>query len=346
MIRRNTLFPALALFAFVALAALLGACGRGPTAPTTQPGSTTSVASVPNDSGPRLVSTVPAATLILVQLGAVDRLVGISTYDRLVLPPDQRDLPIVGDYESLNFETLLAQHPTALVVQTADTRLSPRLKQITEDNRIALVNIRMDTIDDLYAATRMLGAASGRQKTAEHQIALVRAQLAALSRRLHDVPRRKVLYIIGKNPIWIVGADRFMDEMIQIAGGTNVGRQVGTDFPQVSRETITVLGPEVLLIAAPGEPAPRTSNDPSDPRIAGWMNLDIPATARTGAGGGRVYVVTGANSQLCSLDLPQMTLDLARLIHPELTDLPASIDTLPLPAASAPATGGASGGGR
>ena len=239
---------------------------------------------------PRLVSGVPAGTLILVQLGAVRDLVGVSTYDKLVLQEELRDLPVVGDYMTLNFETLLAQRPTGLVMQMADERLSPRLKEVTDENKITLVNIRLDSVEDVYASTRKLGVIARRSRTAEYEIARVKGQLAAIGRRTAKVGKKKVIYIIGKSPIWIVGSERFLDEMITLAGGENLGRKVGRDFPQITGETLVTLAPEVLLIAAPGEPAPRQLNDPTDPRIAAWLDLDIPAAARRGGvtrGGGR-----------------------------------------------------------
>ncbi|MEI8195249.1 MAG: ABC transporter substrate-binding protein, partial [Phycisphaerae bacterium] len=235
---------------------------------------------------PRLVSGVPAGTLLLVQLGAVKDLVGVSTYDKLVLPEEQRDLPVVGDYMNLNFETLLAQRPTALVIQFADERLSPRLKEVADENKITIVNIRLDSIEDVYTTARKLGGVAQRSRTAEYEIARVKGQLAAIGRRTAKVPKKKVIYVIGKSPIWIVGSERFLDEMITLAGGENLGRKVGRDFPQITGETLVTLAPEVLLIAAPGEPAPRQLNDPTDPRIAAWLDLDIPAAARRGSPGG------------------------------------------------------------
>ena len=71
----------------------------------------------------RIACTVPAATQILLQLGAARDLVGVSSFDRPLLPPPLQSLPIVGNYLHLDYETLLNLQPTVLVVQMAPTRL-------------------------------------------------------------------------------------------------------------------------------------------------------------------------------------------------------------------------------
>ena len=97
------------LSAALSLAALAVAAGAAVPAPASTP-------------APRIVSTVPAATLNLVLIGAADRLVGVSKYDLLYLPQNKRDLPVVGDYETMNYEQLVKLHPSALVIQTAESR--------------------------------------------------------------------------------------------------------------------------------------------------------------------------------------------------------------------------------
>src|SRR5262249_34860656 len=86
-------------------AAMLSGCDKPATpvaaAPATGPGAT-----VQAGGGPRIVSKVPAATLNLVLIGGDKHLVGVSSFDKLVLPKDEQDLPVVGDYEQTNYEQL------------------------------------------------------------------------------------------------------------------------------------------------------------------------------------------------------------------------------------------------
>src|SRR4051812_986781 len=76
----------------VMLGLWLAACGRGTPAPTGEAG--TQPPPVAQVKGARVVSTVPAATLNLVLMGAADQVVGVSKYDKLYLPLDKQDLPV------------------------------------------------------------------------------------------------------------------------------------------------------------------------------------------------------------------------------------------------------------
>ncbi len=118
------------------------------------------------------------------QIGALDTLVGASTYDHVLLPDNKQDLPIVGDYLTFNYELIVSLHPTAMVVQMADDRLAPRLKEIAREAHIEVVNVKLDTIDDLIATARRLGKLAGREAAAEVQIARMQSNLAALRAKL------------------------------------------------------------------------------------------------------------------------------------------------------------------
>jgi len=258
---------------------------------------------------PRVVSTVPAATLQIVQLGAVDTLVGVSSYDRVVLPKNKQDLPIVGDYLNLNYEALLALKPTAIVVQTSAERLAPRLKEVCEQQHIQLVNEKLDTLEDLYATALRLGQATDHEQAAKTKVALIKAELAEIKTRMTGVPRPKVLYLLGRSPAFVVGQRGFMDEMLTAAGGDNAGAELKQDFPEVTQEMIVRLAPDVILIAAPDEPPAQAD----DARLAKWRQLATPA-GKTG----RVYLVTDPNGQMASLELAASVRILAGLIHPEI----------------------------
>lgn len=305
------------LISLLPLLLLLTACGDGGT--STPPPATQQTLT----PGPRLVSTVPAATLMLVQMGADDRLVGVSTYDKAVLPEERQDLPVVGDYLTLNFEQLLRLRPTAIIVQSAEDRLSPRLKEYAAANNVQILNVRLDTLADMATTAEALGKAAGVPDIARQKADAAQAKLAAIRTAVKDKPRPKVLYIIGKEPIFIAGGNRFLDEIITAAGGQNLGATVGKDFPTITREKLITLAPDVILISAPGEPP---SNDPSDPRIARWASLPTPA-ARTG----RIHLMTDPDLELNALNAADSALQLAQILHPDLKTWapPETPDTAP-----------------
>ena len=255
----------------------------------------------------RIACTVPAATQILVQLGAARDLVGVSSFDRPLLPPPLQSLPIVGNYLHLDYETLLNLQPTVLVVQMAPTRLPLSLTHFARRNRIALVNVRLNTLHQLYASARLLGSVTGMTARAARMIADAQARLADIHRRYALGSHPRVVFLISTQPLMAVGKKTFLDQLIRVAGGNNVGEKLGSGYPALTRETLVDLKPQILLIGLPGEPAATGS---ADPRIAPWLALPVPAAQNH-----QVYLVTGGRSQMPTLQLYKTAALFGRLIH-------------------------------
>jgi iron complex transport system substrate-binding protein len=278
------------------------------TAPTTAP------------LAPRIISLVPAATLNLVLIHAADRLVGVTKYDTLYLPDAQQNLPVVGDYETLNYEKLIALHPTDVLVQMDEPMIPARLRTLAAADHFTLTNIHLDTLDDLWHTVALLGHLSGHDTDATRAILTAHAELHEIADSLQHQPRPKVLYAIGTNPLAVAGAKTFMDQMVTLAGGENLGAKVGTFFPNISNETLIHLAPDVLLISAPDQP----EQQDHDPRLDAWQRYQIPAVWND-----RIWLVTDGNSLMASVDLPRQVRELSKLIHKNAPAVHAATEAAP-----------------
>jgi len=305
------------LFLFLFALLTLAGCERTSapaTAPATQP------------AVPRIVSMVPAATLNLVLINAADTLVGVTKYDALFLPDAQKNIPIVGDYETMNLESLVNLHPTAVIVQFADARLPERLRDLAASDHFEILNLKLDTIEDLWPVTRELGRISNHQKDADDAIASAQHDLDQIAGEYKSRPRVKVVYLVDHNPLSAAGAKTFMDQMLTVAGGENLAAKVGDFYPVISKETLAKLAPDVLLISAPDEPAQQQN----DPRLDPYMSLPVPAVKQK-----RVYLVTDGDSLIASVQIAKQVRGLADLLH---QNEPLRLDFSP---ATKPAGGGA-----
>jgi iron complex transport system substrate-binding protein len=287
------------------LAILLAGCGRSPG----DGGGAAATSTAPATSqagGARIISTVPAATLNLVLIGAADTLVGVTKYDQENLPDKQKKLPPVGDYQTMNYEALVQLRPTALVLQTAEHRIEPRLRDMAERYHFALVNIKLDTVADMFATVERLGKVSGHEAEAQRKIEQAKAELAEIAKAVGPRKKPRVLYVVGSNPLYIVGGHTFLDEMITAAGGENVGAKVGDLWPTIGQEALVQLSPEVILVGSPGEAGLAVG----DPRTEPYRRLPVPA-----ARSGRVFIVNDFNGQQASVEIGRQVRALAQLIY-------------------------------
>jgi iron complex transport system substrate-binding protein len=230
----------------------------------------------------------------------------VSKYDRLVLPADKQTLPVVGDYLDLNYEQLVKLHPTALIVQRAESRIDAKLRQVTAEQHIELLNIRLDRVADIWTSVRTLAKAAQREEAAEKAIMRAQTELKQVAELYRGRPHPKVAYLADPAHMLLCGGDCFMDEMITAAGGENVGAKAGHGFLEISRETLLKLAPDVLLIGA----SDQIAQMPNDPRLKDWRDFPVPAAAAR-----RVYLITDGNSQMASVAIGRNVQALARLIH-------------------------------
>ncbi len=256
-------------------------------------------------SGPRIVSTDPSATQILLQIGAAKTIVGVSPWDKPLLPKSMRHLPVVGGYLNLDEELVLQLSPTALILQQSPQRIAPGIISMTRQNGIRLVNIRINTFHELFTTARTLGSISGCQKQAAAAITRLKSELSILAQSRPQKPPR-VVYIISTRPIMVVGADNFMDQEINLAGGINVAERCGDGFPTITRETLARLNPQVLLISKPGE---RATSGPSDPRLQPWLKLPVAAAIHH-----RVDLITSPQAQMLTLKVYRLIRRLRTII--------------------------------
>ena len=195
----------------------------------------------------RIVSTLPTATEMLFALSLGDRVVGVSEFCRY--PPQVASLPRVGATLHPDFERIATLRPDLVVIADRNVDFASRL----ETARIPFVAIHTTSLGDVSSAMTSIGAAAGIEPHARVVVAGIQGRLQDIRSRTVASPRRKVLLILGRAPgaltgIVAAGVGSYLNDLIEIAGGTNVVSGVSTlPYPQLSLESILRLDPDVIV---------------------------------------------------------------------------------------------------
>ncbi|HLL89968.1 MAG TPA: ABC transporter substrate-binding protein [Tepidisphaeraceae bacterium] len=235
-----------ALPVLVAAALLLAGCERAApsppaTAPATQAAAQTTVASLS-----------PAATDLLIGMGAVDRLVAVSHFE----PSDRaetRSLPKVGDYQSVDWERLADLRPAVMVIQIHPDRVPRGLAERAAAMGLRLVNIRIDTLADIYPAMAALGDAIGEPRRASDAGAALRAKLGAVANRVAGRPRVRTLMVLDDAGQSVVAQNNFLDDLLTIAGGANAASGFDKPYVKIDPEGLATVRPDVVLLFRPAK---------------------------------------------------------------------------------------------
>jgi iron complex transport system substrate-binding protein len=319
MARRQRTLPIL-LVLCLALAACTPAATANPTAlPTAVPATVTPSPITLTDSlgrqvtlaAPpvRIISLAPSNTEILFALGANSLLVGRDDFSDY--PPEALDITSIGSlYPNVNAEVVVALEPdlvlAAGITNADDVRKLEALGVTVFATRIN------NSLEDVFSDILDVGTLVGRATEAGALVADLRSRAEAVTARTSSLAERpKVFYEVdATEPAspWTAGPDTFIDEMITLAGGQNVGAVLSDQYAQISLEQLVSEDPVVIVLGSAtygGQTPEMVAERP------GWQ--DIQAVTN-----GAVYTF---DDNLVSRPGPRVVEGLetlARLIHPEL----------------------------
>lgn len=194
----------------------------------------------------RIVSTTPAITEMLFALGLGARVVGVTSY--CAYPPEVKKLPKVGGFTNPNFEAIVSLKPDLVAIQKNPVRLAEKLERLG----LRVVEVRHDTVADVLGAVEQLGRAAGAARQGSDLAVRLRAELDAVRKTVSARPRRTLAFFVGRTPgvidgLIAVGGKTYLQDLIEIAGGTNVFAGAMAAYPKVNLEEVIGRNPEVIL---------------------------------------------------------------------------------------------------
>jgi iron complex transport system substrate-binding protein len=197
----------------------------------------------------RVISLAPSLTDTVIALGEVGRLVGVTRYDT---SPEVKALPRVGGFLDPSPEVVLGLRPD-LVLWLADGGAFPAVRRIA-DLGVPVLALPVVGVPDVLRAARVIGAALGNPAAGERLASEMDAAVRAAELAAAALPRRRVLLVIGRDPLVVAGPGSYPDALLRIAGGENVVTG-GRPWPIYSLEKAVADDPDLVVDAAVNEPA-------------------------------------------------------------------------------------------
>lgn len=196
----------------------------------------------------RIVSLAPNLTEILFALGLDDKIVGVTTDSDY--PPAAAKKPKVGTFWQPNTEVIIASKPDLVVCETflQQNEAAQALKRAG----LNVLSLRVESIDELFAAIRLIGQATSHLEKAEQLASGIKEQLGQIREASSSFKKVKVLWVIQTEPVRVAGMNTFVNEIIELAGGQNAIAPTGDQYPSISTEAISGCGAEVIIQSAMG----------------------------------------------------------------------------------------------
>ncbi len=248
----------------------------------------------------RVVSLAPSVTENIFAVGAGDRLVGVTTFCNY--PDEAKSIPKIGDTMNPNMESIVALKPEVVFVSTA-SQVETFMKTL-DSNGIAVYVTNPNSLSEIFTNLEQFMNLFGTTEQADASLRALKTRVESVGHTISysriSQPDPRVFVQISREPLFTIGKDSFLTQVIADAGGNSVTREVTTAYPKLSKETALALDPEVIILS-----------DSEDNREPNEVFRNSPAVKR-----GRVYKV---NADLLSRPGPRLVdalEQIARKLHP------------------------------
>ena len=195
----------------------------------------------------RITTANPSAAQTLWELGARERVVGVTQYASYLDGADTKTN--VSASFGVDIERVVGTEP--------DLVLAPNVSaDAVEPLRNAGVTVyhfpAATSVDDIATRTETIGRLIGECAAASDTNAEMNDAVEETRNRTEGADRPAALYPLGDG--FVAGGNTFIDEIMRIGGVENVAAEAGEDYPQLSDEVVLSLDPELILVTDPDAP--------------------------------------------------------------------------------------------
>ncbi len=167
-------------------------------------------------------------------------------------------VPRVGGFLDPNPEAVLGLSPD-LVLWVTDGGALGAVRRIAELSRASrrpfpILALEIDTLADVLATPRIVGDALGEPTRGEALARKLSAEVEEARRRAVGLRTRRVLFVVGREPLVVAGPGSFPEELLRVCGAESVVRG-DRPWPVYPLEKAVADDPDVVVDAAVQEPA-------------------------------------------------------------------------------------------
>ena len=197
----------------------------------------------------RIVSLVPSITELIVHLGLENQLVGITKF--CVHPAHlKRSKTIVGGTKEVHLDKIIAIKPDIILCNKEENTL----EMVLELEKISPVHVsNVITFKDSIDLIEMYGDVFNKENNA---LQLVSNLSDAFKKFQESLPSKKlkVGYFIWRAPWMVVGANTFINSMLELNGLKNAFSIYKGRYPEINLRDIKSLDLDLILLSS--EPFP------------------------------------------------------------------------------------------
>jgi iron complex transport system substrate-binding protein len=199
----------------------------------------------------RVVSLAPSNTEILFAIGAGPQVVGRDAFSDY--PAEAENVTVVsGGFGELNTEVILAKKPDLILASS----LTPP-EQISALEELGLTVFALGNpidFEGMYNNVLLVARMTGHEPEAKVLIGSLKMRVVAIEDKIALTEKRPLVFyeLDGTDPSapWTSGPGTFVDTLIYMAGGENLGHSLDGEWVQISIEELIRRNPDSILLGS------------------------------------------------------------------------------------------------
>jgi iron complex transport system substrate-binding protein len=194
----------------------------------------------------RIISLTPATTEILFALGLDKEIIGVSSFCNY--PPQAKTKNKVGTFSQANIEKIISLKPDIIFCTGLEQApIVTELKQL----KLKVCVSDPSNMEELFKSILEIGQLTRKEINAEKLIENMKISLKEIALKIRSIPQNrkpKVFVELWGDPLMSVGRGSFLDELITLAGGTNIAHDLMRPYSFLSPEQVLKHDPDVIIL--------------------------------------------------------------------------------------------------
>jgi iron complex transport system substrate-binding protein len=192
----------------------------------------------------KVITLAPNLTELVFELGEGNKIIGNTNYCNY--PNSAKKIENVADLLSVNLEKITVLQPDLIFITAEGNSKSDYNKLVELGFKVFVSNPR--NFNGIKKTLLDMGRIFDVSGKAEAIVNNWNARIDSVKKTHYQIVSRTVMFLISTNPIYSVGKNTFVNQILTFAGLENITADTDVNYPLLNREEILVRNPSYILL--------------------------------------------------------------------------------------------------
>jgi len=201
-----------------------------------------------NPERPRIVSCSSTMTEIVYELGGGEQMAGATSFcffpEQVIEDKKSGRVAVVGDFIHIDYKAVEALNPDVILT---DTNMQRKHADSLRARGFKVLHFEPDHLEDVLSCIQEIGKAIGREENAAAMVQHMRQEFTTIRQVSEKLPKTRVYMEINHMGPWTFGSASPLQDLIEIAGGTNVFGDTTAGVFMTNNAEVVKRNPDIIL---------------------------------------------------------------------------------------------------